>query len=411
MDSPFNIKIEKVIYGGNGLGHHEGKVVFVPFTLPNEEVSVVCQKSKKNFSVAKMLRILSASPERSDPLCEHFTKCGGCQFQHIKYPKQLEIKKQILIENLKRFIAKENISVEGSNLDPWYYREHIKLSYQDEKLGFHGLEDKDVIDIHMCPIFAKRLHPLLIALKQALKSAQTQKSDVRILKSGLDFVLAIHIECENIEPIYALQNHFKGLSVIHQGKREDFGDITLKHNFLDLTFTMDAWSFMQNHHEMAEKLYSQAVNLIEVTEKQIVDLYCGVGISSILISKKFPKSTVTAIEINPHAVEKANLNKMSHGASNVTFHAASAEKLEKLCPKNIDQFLVNPPREGLSEKVLESILKIAPKKVIYISCNPTTLARDLNKFIIAGYEVVFAKGFDLFPQTTHLETLCEIKKR
>jgi len=263
----------------------------------------------------------------------------------------------------------------------------------------------------MCPIFTKKLHPILIALKEAFTKAKTKKADIRILKSGDNFVLATNIDCESQEPIYALKDHFKGLSILHNGIRKDFGDVSLSHNFLGLNFFMDAWSFMQNHHEMAEKLYQAAIDLLHLDQKQIVDLYCGVGISSILIAKKLPLSFVTAIEINPHAVEAAHKNQVQHQLKNLSFIAASAEKFSKLCPNNIDHFLVNPPREGLSDKVINDIIQLKPKKIIYISCNPTTLSRDLQKFTIHGYELSFAKGFDLFPQTTHLETLCEIKKR
>lgn len=402
--------VEKVVYGGEGLCRHEGKVIFVPFTIKGEEITAKISKSKKNYSTGECLRLIKKDPDRIDPKCKHFGTCGGCQFQHMNYDKQLETKTDILKENLRHFIDPSKIEVLGLKDQTWEYREHIKLSFKDNKLGYHGLYDKNVFELKMCPIFSNQLPPYLDSLRNALTKAEVKEADVRLLKSDGSLIACIKIDHGKIEPLEALQSDFKGVSILNNYHRHDFGDCKIYQNYLGHNFETDIWSFMQNHRQMAELLYDYAISTIPPETKSLVDLYCGAGILSILSALKGIKH-ITGIELNPASISCATRNQKLAANSKLEFIAAPAEKAEKHLKHKPDFTIVNPPREGLSSEMIQSLLRLKTNSICYVSCNPTTLSRDLKIMHSHGFHVESCKGFDLFPQTTHLETVCVIKKR
>lgn len=410
MDVITPLTVEKVVYGGQGLCRHEGKVIFVPFTIKGEKIAAKILTSKKNFSSGICLHLINKDPSRIEPQCTHFGVCGGCQLQHMAYAKQLETKTDILKENLALFCDQIPLEVVGLNDHIWEYREHIKLSYSQGVLGYHGLYDKNVFKLTMCPIFSNQLPDLLIALQQALHKACITQGDIRLLKTQKSFIVCIKIDHGQIQPLESLLSTFEGVSVILNHHRHDFGNCQLFQTYLGHNFVTDIWSFMQNHRTMAELLYTHVINTIPADTNTLADLYCGAGILSILSALKGVKHVV-GIELNPASIgcAKQNLNLVK--GSDVKFFAAPAEKGDKYLKGKPDHIIVNPPREGLSQEMLNTLISLDTHSLCYVSCNPTTLARDLKKLITHGYDVVACKGFDLFPQTTHLETVCTIKKR
>jgi 23S rRNA (uracil1939-C5)-methyltransferase len=404
------LTVEKVVYGGEGLCRHEGKVIFVPFTIKGEQISAKISKSKKNFSLAQCLRVIHKDDARIDPKCCHFGFCGGCQFQHMTYEKQLETKTDILKENMRHFFEPAALEVVGLKDCIWEYREHIKLSFNDNKLGYHGLDDKNVFELKMCPIFSTILPSLLDNIKDSLNEACVNHAEVRLLKSKDSFIICIKIDHGKIEPLEQLLGFFQGVSIVLNNHRHDFGNCHIFQNYLGHDFETDIWSFMQNHRKMAELLYNHVLNHIPDDANHVVDLYCGAGILSILSALKGVKH-VTGIELNPASIACAKLNLKLAPQSHLEFIAAPAEKAEKHLKIKPDYIIVNPPREGLSQEMLNALTKLDTSSICYVSCNPTTLSRDLKLFNESGYYVDSCKGFDLFPQTTHLETVCVIKKR
>jgi 23S rRNA (uracil1939-C5)-methyltransferase len=410
MDIISPLLIEKVVYGGQGLARHEGKVIFVPFTIPHEKITAKITTSKKNFSEAQVLRIIDQDPHRIQPRCIHFGQCGGCQLQHMDYIKQLEVKTAILIENIGPFYQASNIEVIGLPNNAWLYREHIKLTYQNDIMGYHGAFDKNVFPINMCPIFSDKLEESLYHLQHFFKEHQIHHADVRLLKNKGSFIAAIKCDESQALSFSGLAQKFLGVSLKHHQERLDFGTCTITQNYLGKEFEMDVWSFMQSHRLMAEILYQYVIDHIPSHTKLLLDLYCGSGILSILsTTKNIPK--IIGIELNPSAITCAKNNQKNHHLHHIQFMAAPAEHVFQYVKDPIDFVIINPPREGLSALMMEELLKMENATFCYVSCNPTTLSRDLKKLNALGWEVTHAKGFDLFPQTTHLETVCIIKKR
>ena len=410
MDVISPLNIEKVVYGGEGLARHDGKVIFIPFTIKGEKVSAKITKSKKNHSFADCIRIIESNESRIKPQCPHFGFCGGCQFQHMNYDMQLETKLDILKENLGLFVPKESIKIISLKDNIWEYREHIKLSYQQGRLGYHGMADKDVFDLKACPIFSNMLEMLLDALKIHLEHAVVNHAEIRLLKAGDEFIAAIKIDHGDVSVLSKLVTVFKGVSIIAGNNRHDFGNCHHSQNYLSYVFETDIWSFMQNHRLMAELLYKFVIDLIPSNSSTVLDLYCGCGILSILSAKKGVRNVI-GIELNPSSIACAKKNQISNGLDHIQFYASPSEHVHKYVKGPIDFAIVNPPREGLSPDMLKEIVKLDATLSCYISCNPTTLNRDLKALVKEGYEVVSCTGFDLFPQTTHLETVCVIKKR
>lgn len=410
MDVISPLTVEKVVYGGEGLCRHEGRVIFVPFTIKGEQISAKITKAKKNFAVGECIRIIHKDPARIQPLCKHFGFCGGCQFQHMNYNMQLQTKKDILQENIQHLFDPNLIDIVGIPDAIWEYRQHIKLTFENGKLGYHGLFDKDVFELKMCPIFSERLPELLEILNKALLLAHVNHADIRILKSNDQFIATIKYDKGQLPHLETLLPHFKGLSLMTGNHRKDYGDCSLYQNYLGLNFHTDIWSFMQNHRQVAELLYQHVVDSIPHETHTLLDLYCGAGILSILSAQKGIKH-ITGIELNPSSIACALKNSKLLPDAKLNFYAAPAEQTLKYAKQKPDFIIVNPPREGLSHEMLQELHKIQTKHICYVSCNPTTLSRDLKIFKGFGFEVISCKGFDMFPQTTHLETVCIIKKR
>lgn len=410
MDVISPLKIEKVVYGGEGLARDQGQVIFVPFVIPKETITARITKRKKNFANAQVLRIIDPHEGRVKPVCEHFGSCGGCQFQHMDYATQIDVKKSILKENLGSFFHSTSIEIDSLEDKIWNYREHIKLGYKKGVLGYHGLNDKNLFTIKECPIFSEKLPETLQLIKKAFQEQDIEKAEIRLLKTGQSFIAAIKIEGSLEFNPQSLIEFFKGISIQNDHERHDFGNCSIEQIYLDHPFIMDIWSFMQNHRLMAQRLYEFVIAQIPQNTKVLVDLYCGVGVLSILAAAK-PIEKIFGIELNPASIHCAQLNKKQQQKDHIHFIAAPSEHVCKYVKDTIDFLIINPPREGISERMFNELSTLMVHKLCYISCNPTTLQRDLKKFSSIGYEILLAKGFDLFPHTTHIETVCIIEKK
>lgn len=401
--------VEKVVFGGKGLLRHEGLVVFVDDVLPNEEIEFEITQKKKNFSVGKLKQCITTSPDRITALCPHFGSCGGCQLQHIRYEKQLELKREWLFETLMR-IGRLQIDVAitlHAASRPYGYRNKIILHAKNGKIGFVN-RSQELFDVQCCPIFIENETELFALLHKA----GIVDATISVFKQPK----AVHIKYEGALPKEAalqykmLSEH--GYAVQIEARNKTIGDELV----LDITVDGIMCSFcpkvfIQNAPEQFSRVYKTVLGKIEGLGYRgpILDLYCGIGILSLLLAKRGYK--VTGIELNDKAVEYAKGALKKNGVQNARFFSAASESCMRYGDnENWGVWIVNPPRTGLSDQMKQEILKAMPEHVFYISCEPSTLARDLS-LLCQKYSVESLDLFDMFSQTTHFETAVYLRKQ
>ena len=416
-------KIDKLAFGGEGILRYDDLVLFVPFTAPQDTVSCCIGKLKKNYGEASIVEILEKSPLRVKPSCDFFGICGGCQLQHVKYEEQLKEKQQWVIDAFHRIGKLENVHVELVVPSPneYVYRRHVSLSIRNVKnsctLGYVGFNPKIFVEVNQCPIFIKKEESLLKELQTFVSTFQMtdDAAKVTILKDEESkFILHFHfrnlpknakILMQNID---AKHPKWTGIIFSSMGKTLTFGKITKNLEIDGLSFVFSSDVFMQNNPEQSLNITRQILKIAEKSgAKEILDLYCGIGISSLLLASR--GIFVKGIEYNSNSIKMANQNAKANNLSNVNFICASVEDvLEK---EKIPGFvIINPPREGLDTKVIEILKKRLPERIVYISCMPSTLARDLEMLGKENYTIEECQPYDMFPQTTHVETVVSLRR-
>lgn len=414
--------IDNVAFGGEGVARSDGLAVFIPFTLPKEKVLAQIVKKKSNFARANLLKILEESPDRIEPLCSYFSTCGGCQLQHASYSKQLEIKKKFVEDSLLRIgkISFPIPDVIASSL-PFAYRRHISLKlerFQESwQLSFTSVDAKPLAIQH-CFLFHEVTDPILHQIQSIIKKIPSSfdlDARMKIFKSSEKYILALICQHElplkvknTIQSLTSLPL-VQGVTLQTPSETTQWGDCYLSFSCLNLTFTYSPFSFVQNHAEQSERIVSLILELAKDSQK-ILDLYCGIGVSALALAQK--GKSVHAIELNQTAVLLAEENAKKNELSEVLFFCSPAENcLEKVQSFEPDTILVNPPKTGLDPKVLQAFEHLSVQQIIYVSCHPPTLARDCALLQTMGYNLVFIQSFDMFPQTTHVETVVKFTRK
>lgn len=419
-------EITQLAFGGNGILRRDGLVIFVPFTAPEDQVEIRITEKKKNFAFGEIVRILTPSPKRTPPLCPYFGQCGGCQLQHLDYASQLEHKRQCVEDALQRIAnipINFPISIQPA-IPNWHYRRHVQLSLRPHLDGFQAgyiaTDNNSLLAVNQCPIFVEQDDPILVQLQevaQALKSNKDQTSNrVTILKGDVNrYILDFQFEKQfpsNAEIVFtqALErwSQWMGISASTPTEFISFGNTALSLQIDELSFQSSPRAFLQNHPQQSQAIYNAVCEIVEKSGVQkVLDLYCGIGISSLLLRKQGVR--VIGVENNKEAVALARANAIHNQLPDVTFLQANVENVIKqvLAQHKPDCVLLNPPRTGLHPKVITALQQRKPKELLYISCMPTTLARDL-KGLCQNYRVVQCSAFDMFPQTAHVETLVHL---
>lgn len=416
-----NGTIDTIAFGGSGILRHDGLVIFVPFTAPQDLATVTITHQKKNFAEGKLLRLLEPSPLRTTPNCSHFGTCGGCQLQHLSYPAQLEAKRTFILDSLNRIgkIPLDTLTVHPANAQ-WHYRRHIRLTLKNQAGGFSagylGTNPTEFVPISECPIFHSPETPLLRTLHPLLSTLSNQninEATLRIIKTPEDrFLLVFHTSPDlphnHTHAQKVLENNplLKGILFHSPKKNLQYGEVTCTATTLGIKAKFSPFGFVQNHPEQSEKLYQALLDNLPPT-RTLLDLYCGIGITSLLFARQ--NIQVTGVESHSEtlalAKENARLNNLS-----VHFHEGKAETIAPALLKELrpDTVLCNPPRTGLDPKLLTALTTEKPSCIFYVSCMPSTLARDLKELLQAGYKITHIEAFDMFPQTTHVETFVKL---
>lgn len=405
----YEVTLTTLTYGGDAMGRLDdpltgtgGRAVFVPFGLPGEKVRIRLTQEKKNFARGEIVEILESSPDRIDAMCKHFSVCGGCHYQNIPYEKQLIAKTAILIDQLKRIGKIENPPVQGMVAcpTPWNYRNHIQFSLDREgKLGFQKSNSNRVIPISECHLPETTINNFWGQLEFEPETNVERVS----LRVGEDDDLMLVLESKDHEaPELEIE---AGISVTHVFEDNTVviaGSDHIVMNVLDREFKVSAASFFQVNTIMAGKMVEHLLASLPVSSSTtVLDVYCGVGLFSAFLAPKC--KTVIGIESSESSSEDFTVNLDEF--DNVELYEGNAEDVVPHLEAKPDIVLVDPPRTGLDKAVVDGILKLNPSHIAYVSCDPSTLARDAARLINGGYRLKEVTPFDLFPQTYHIESI------
>ena len=370
--SRVTVRIEDLAFGGEGVGRHEDLVIFVPFVVPGEEVEVEVTETKKNFARAELVHVLAPSPQRATPVCPYFGICGGCQYQHITYPVQLEWKrKQVadLFERIGKF-PRELVQPVLPCPQPYFYRNRIMIRSQWNKpeqklnIGYLRWDCGLVVDIEKCPIAEPVLNEQILHVRAHPPP-----------KGGIKVVLRLPPADWEVPPDSFFQNNFFLLPSLVETAREQFR---------------------------------------ASGSRFLIDVYCGVGFFGISLGDLAER--FVGVEIDKPAIKAARHNAMRHGRSNGEFILGDAPEL---LPELLQRFpagettvILDPPRAGCPRASLELLRETRPAQIIYVSCHPATLARDLNILCAQDvFEVRTVVPLDMFPQTQHVECVADLRRR
>lgn len=442
----FPLTIKRLGINGEGVGYFKKQVVFVPGALPGEEVVVEATKINPKFAEAKIKKIRIKSPHRVQPPCPVYEQCGGCQLQHLRYDQQLKEKRDIVIQSLERHtklnITKLDIRETIGMEDPWGYRNKssFQVAAKDGKVlaGLYGMNSHQLIDIEHCAVQHSQTTEAVNTVKRILESLnipiyneKSRKGIVRTIvtrvgvQSGEMQVVLITAQkdlpkSEHI--ISEIQKHLPNVKSIMQninGQKTSliFGEETvslsgeefIQETLGDLQFELSARTFFQLNPIQTVKLYNEVKKAADLTgSEKIVDAYCGVGTIGLWLADQ--AAEVRGMDVIPESIDDAKKNAKRHGFTNTKYVPGKAEEvLPKWVKKGWkpDVIVVDPPRTGLDQQLLQTILQVQPKKLIYVSCNPSTLAKDIQT-LSSKFEVKYIQPVDMFPQTAHVEAVAMI---
>jgi 23S rRNA (uracil1939-C5)-methyltransferase len=441
MNEKVVVTCTDLTHNGLGVCKYNGQTIFVPHLLIGEEAQVHILAKRKNFYEAKVVERLKDSKDRVVPKCRYYYNCGGCHLQHLSYEGQLKFKQNKVIEVLKR-IGNINVPVDvciGME-EPWNYRNKVQVPFGVDKkgkiiAGFYRQGTHDIIDMDNCDIENDIGDRIINTLKLLFKKMRVEIYDedkrtgvIRhvLIRTGIHTKDIMVVFITNVDSFPGRNNLVKALKEAHPeittivqniNKRDTnvilgtqerilYGKGYIEDYLCGNKFKISAMSFYQINPIQTEKLYNKAVEYADLKGDEIVlDAYCGIGTIGLTAARKAKK--VIGVEIVEDAIKDAKNNARNNGISNAEFYCADAsEFMNEFSQTNqkVDVVFIDPPRKGSDETFLRSLIKLNPKRVVYVSCEPSTLARDLN-FIVnnSNYEVKKVTPVDMFPQTFHVE--------
>lgn len=433
------VDINDLAHDGSGVGRVAGMAVFVPGALPGEQVEAIITSVKRRFARARLLSIKKVSEARIESNCPDYRHCGSCQLQHMAYPQQLEFKRNVVMRAFAKLGKLENVPVHpvlGMD-DPWHYRNkaqlHAGFVEGRLRLGYFRPGSHELVPLNNCRLLPASFSVLISILEQTLQEFGVMPYDAKLNQGHLKHVVikrshaygemmvifvtatphlpqrellvnALQEKCpevvswvQNVNPRHRqiLGTEFKLLA----------GQERIRERLGSLTFLLSPPAFFQVNSQQAAVLYEKAVTYANLSGKETVfDLYCGTGTLSLFLAQR--AAYVCGIESIPAAIEDAKANAGYNGIDNVQFWAGDVEQvLPQLASQKIkpDVVVLDPPRQGATPQVLKTVADLAPRSVVYVSCDPATLARDLGILKELGYRAVEAQPVDMFPQTYHVE--------
>ena len=436
------VTIEGYGEGGMGVARIDGRVVFVHGALRGEKCRVLILKTLKSVAFAKVLEVIEPSSERITPDCPYFPRCGGCTYRHIRYEEELRLKRQRVQDNLSR-IGGSDVTVEeilGAQ-DTLRYRNKAQYPVsKDGAVGFYRARTHEVIECEHCLLVKPEAAAAAEALREYMQSCRVAGYDE---KTGRGLVRHLYIRsnaageslvcvlvngdklpkedrlvtllrdaCPKCTGIVLGTNTKKGNVILGDRYRTLWGSDRLEDTLCGKTFRLSVPSFYQVNRVQAERLYAKAIEFAGLTgQETVLDLYCGAGTITLALSDHAKK--VLGAEIVPEAIDDARENAARNGVKNAEFFCGDASDVaKKLACENLrpDVITVDPPRKGLAADVVESIAEMQPGRVVYVSCDSATMARDVKRLADLGYTAQRACAVDMFPRADHVETIVLLQR-
>lgn len=398
----YEVEIKRMDYEGRGIGFINDLVTFIPNALPGERVTCEIIEKKKNYQIAKVIDYKEESPKRSKPFCPYYLKCGGCHLEHMPYGETIKYKKE-KVENILRKEKIEYREIETiANSSPKNYRNKLSLKIKNSHIGFYGENTHDLIEIKECPLAKECINHCL----EKINALQIKNGTITIRANYNDEILLIIETSDTIKFTETIFENLKLVGVILNNKTI-YGVNFFYERMNGFLFKVSYDAFFQINPNITNKMFSLVEENIE-NANTVLDLYAGVGTLGILASKKANK--VYSIEIIKNAVLDNIENKKLNKKENIYPMLGDAEKILPKIEETLDAIIIDPPRKGLDKNSRNLLLKSNASKIIYISCNPMTLARDLKE-LTKIYEIKKFYVLDMFSYTHHVECVCVLNRR
>lgn len=406
VNDTYNVNIFKQDYFGRGITKIDNRIVFVNDVLPDEVCMIEIVNVKKKYAEGRLKTISDFSLDRVDAICPYYGICGGCQIMHQKYQKQLEFKNGKVKELLEKITGLKHISIADiSYQEQFFYRNKIILHASDNKLGYYQEKTNQVIEIKKCFIASQKINDVISLVYNFLANTKSNLTSIMIRTNSLNEVMLV-VEGTALET--DLLKYLDTIDIIYLNSKLVKGRPYLIEELFGMKFQIYPNSFFQVNYEMVLKMYQLVIDFYkDKNYNQVLDLYCGTGTIGMLVSPYIKK--VFGVEVEHSSIESANVCKKINMVDNIEFIEGKVEDYIDSF-QNIDSIIVDPPRSGLDSYSVDTILKLSPETIIYISCDPATLARDL-KMLIINYEILKIYPIDMFPNTYHVECVCVLNRR
>uniref|UniRef100_A0A7C4AIU7 23S rRNA (Uracil(1939)-C(5))-methyltransferase RlmD n=1 Tax=Thermodesulfovibrio aggregans TaxID=86166 RepID=A0A7C4AIU7_9BACT len=388
--SEIEVTLTGIAHLGEAIGKINGKVVFIPYSIPGETVKAKITKDERDYCKAEIIEVIEPSFFRENPPCRVFGICGGCSFQHIAYSYQIKLKEMVVMEQLKRIGGFENpedfVKLTIKAKSPYNYRNRADFSINKQNLlGFKMRGTHKFIHVEYCHIMHEEINKMLLMLQGKSPRRKTHNVTIRYGVNTEQMLIQPEIDTKEIET----------------------GQRFYTEKLLGKEFIISASSFFQVNTFQAEKLIQAVLDYINEDDTTIIDAYAGVGTFTVFLAERAKK--VIAIEEARTACRDARMN--LNNFDNVTYYCKKTEEVLLMDDIIGDVIVLDPPRTGCMKEVLDAIAKKKIKKVIYVSCEPSTLARDLKYLKEKGYELIEIQPVDMFPQTYHIENVALLRHK